>query len=260
MYRLGLVALVFLCFFPVVAGANNNLFLPGDAFFPTQLTAEEVKALQTGKPEDQVFRYSSFGGYSGAFCGYAGFARTKIATLDRPFIMNLVRAYGHVRRYEAKELREIVEDGRTSLEETNGIRVLFYPRDFDFKEFHLGLQYNEKWVDEAVKFGHRREHLRLCELIDDKEAVSQSWRDATAVGTFEAVFPKFDLREAKVVSEPMTIKGPVQAIVLKHHSLKEYFQRKDSLSLLVVDSKGLTNYFWDDIKHEWEKQDSGKKE
>jgi hypothetical protein len=251
MHRSGLSALV-LCFVATsIADANNNFFLPGDAFFPTQLTAEDVRALQEGKPEDKVFLYSSFGGYSGAFCGYAGYLRTRIATVDRPFIKNLSLAYDRVRAGELKKLVEVVRDGKTKLEETNGMRVLFYPQAFDFKRFHLGLQYNEKWADEAVKFGHKREHLRLCELIDDKDAVAQSWRDATAVGTFEASFPKLELRESGPLEEPMTINGPVQAIILRHYSLKEYFQRKELVELFAVDSKGITYYFWNGSKHEW---------
>ena len=258
MHRSGLAALLFCFLGTPFAAANNNFFLPGDAFFPTQLTAEDVRALQAGKPEEKVFFYTNLGGYGGYFCGYAGFGRTKIATLDRPFITNLAEAYSRLRAGQPKELREVVRDGQTRQVETNGMRILFYPQSFDFKQFHLGLQYNEKWVEEAIKFGHKREHLLLGEMIDDKDAIIKSWRDATVVGSFDATFPKLDLAETRLVEEPMTIKGPVQAIVLRGGSLKEYFQQKTTLELFVVDSKGLTYYYWDGHEQAWQTLDSDK--
>lgn len=255
MHRSGLTAFILCWVFASTAEANNNFFLPGDAFFPTQLTAEDVKALQEGKPEEKVFQYSSFGGYEGAFCGYAGFPRARIATLDRPLVANLARAYARLRMSQPRELREVVKDGRTSLVETNGMRVLYYPQTFDFKKFRLGLQYNEKWVEEAIKFGHQRDQLRLCELIDDKDAIAESWRDATRVGTFEATFPKVEFPESGPIEEPMTIKSAVQAIVLCHGSLKDYFQRNNLPVLFVVDSKGLTYHYWEDRDRSWETMD-----
>jgi hypothetical protein len=240
------------------AKANNNFFLPGDAFFPTQLTAEDLRGLQAGDAADKVFRYSSFGGYSGAFCGYAGYGNAKFATVDRAFIANLVTAYGQVREYEQKELIEIVEKGKTRQEETNGMRVLFYPRDFDIQKFRLGLQYNEKWVEEAIKFGHRREHLRLCELIDDKNAVIESWRDATLVGSFETVLPKANLLQGEPLKEPVLFKGAVKAIVLSHHSLKQYFNATEETSyreIRVVDSSGVQRYNWTDNAWQLEKDE-----
>jgi hypothetical protein len=56
-----------------LASANNNLFLPGDAFFPTELTADTLAELDGGGEEPPIFTYSNLGGYEGAFCGYAGY-------------------------------------------------------------------------------------------------------------------------------------------------------------------------------------------
>jgi len=72
--------------FSDAAFANNNLFLPGDAFFPTVLTADELGRLKADPDKPPVFEYSSFGGYEGAFCGYARFNRGRISDLDAAFI------------------------------------------------------------------------------------------------------------------------------------------------------------------------------
>lgn len=245
-----LTILAALFFIPVSdAVANNNFFLPGDAFFPTQLTAEDLRELQMGEAAGKIFRYSSFGGYEGAFCGYAGYSRAQIAAVDRSFITNLVTVYGEIRQYERKELVEVVEKGKTKQLETNGIRVLFYPQDFDLTKFKLGLQYNEKWVDETMKFGHERQQIRLCELIDDKEAVIESWRDASLVGSFELVLAKVKLDAGPPVEEPVNIKGPVKAVVLQHHTLKEYFNAgQDYRTIYVVSSKEVQQFGWSDYQ------------
>lgn len=62
--------------------ANNNLFLPGDAFFPTELTKSKVAALRAAKTGDREFAYSKPAGNEGAFCGYA-------ATRMRSFLMRM---------------------------------------------------------------------------------------------------------------------------------------------------------------------------
>src|SRR4051812_4982496 len=45
--------------------ANNNACLPGDAFFPTQLTEEGLGRVKASK-DGPIFDYSSLGGYEGA--------------------------------------------------------------------------------------------------------------------------------------------------------------------------------------------------
>jgi len=46
-----------------VALANNNLFLPGDAYFPAIMTQEDVERVLAEKVGERRFEYSSFGGY-----------------------------------------------------------------------------------------------------------------------------------------------------------------------------------------------------
>jgi hypothetical protein len=234
------------------AVANNNLFLPGDAYFPMQLTADDCRQLQEGNAGDKVFYYASMGGYEGAFCGYAGFHEAKLTSVDRKFINNLVTAYGVTRENEHKELREVIENGKPRLIETNGMRVLFYPQEFDFQKNKLGLRYNENWATVAEKFGHERRHLRLCELIDSSEAVGVSWRDAPHVGTFRAVWPKPLKLNGKGDEAPITFEGPVKAIVLSQNTLKEYFENKRITMIHVVDSTGIQRWYGE--SGEWQLQ------
>lgn len=221
--------------------ANNNLFLPGDAFFPTVLTSKDIETLQISKSGERAFKYSSLGGYEGALCGYAGFNNAVIPAIDDEFAKNLAVVYKHIREFQPRQLLERTSEGKTELIETNGVRVLFYPPDFEFPGYHLGLRYNERWVEEAVKFGHRREHLRLCSLISDPDAVERDWRDAAYVPPLRAQVPKVQLQPVPVTEAPIVVEGPVKAIAIKNHTLKELFVGASDgyLTVYVVDSKGI---------------------
>lgn len=233
--------------------ANNNLFLPGDAYFPTELTRAAIQKLQAAKTGERTFKYSSLGGYDGAFCGYAGYRHAVVPAVDDRFAENLARAYAEIREFEERELVERDEDGKTRLIETNGIHVLLYSADFDIHKHRLGLRYNENWVAETVKFGHRREHIRMCSLVDDPRAVEISWRDAEIVDGLKGTLPDAKPAAGQAVNKPVVIRGPVNAIVIRSRSLKHVFLRHDAI-VTVVDSEGITKMVYHNGK--WQPESS----
>lgn len=225
---------------------NNNLFLPGDAFFPTELTAEKLNQLQ--KADEPEFAYSSFDGYDGAFCGYAGYSRAKIPGVDRKFLLNLIDVYAEIREFRPKKLVESKREGKTELQETNGIRVLFYPANFEFPKYRLGLRYNERWVEETVAFGHRAQDIRICELVSGADAVMESWRDSKLVGGFELKRPTIKPEPGERVEEAVALLGDVKALVIPAEPLVNYAfpNRETTMTLWSIDSKGVTTHTSDD--------------
>ncbi|QEG22409.1 hypothetical protein [Mariniblastus fucicola] len=231
--------------------ANNNHFLPGDAFFPTELTKADVERIQKAKGNIN-FKYSKLGGYGGAFCGGAGYHKASMPVADDAFAKNLAKAYERIREFEDRELIEFEgEDGKIEYDEINGVKVLFYNSDFDFNKHALGLRYNENWLKEVVAFGHSRDHARLCCLLQSQEAVTTSWRDGDLVPAFKAKTPNADgksLRET--MGEPIVFDTKVKAIVIPAStSLDDLFERSAGSQLLVVDSSGvkemrIENYKW----------------
>ena len=228
-----------------LACANNNLFLPGDAFFPCELTKAGVEALQSAKAGERTFAYSSFGGYPAAFCGYAGYNLAKIKAVDDAFAANLAKAYRRIREFSPRTMIENVRDGKEELVETNGMPVLFYAADYPFPKRPLGLRYNENWVAETVKFGHKRDHVRLCCLIQDAAAVEEEWRDAEAVPPLKVTVP-----DAQPNPDPrkrsdahVEVQGAVKAIVLADQTLQQLYNytplEEASPSILIVDSNGI---------------------
>lgn len=219
--------------------ANNNLFLPGDSYFPTVLTQQDIATLRDKPESDRTFEYSSFDAYPMAFCGDAGFPHVRFSSVDDRFIANLQAVYENIREWQPRELREERENGTKKLVETNGIRVLFYRSDFPFPGGQLGLRYNENWASEAVRFGHQRAHLRLCSLIPHPDAIAISWRDAS-------VYPGLILDPSDAVRDriqhrgkPVTVTDDVKAFVIATYDLQDFFRPADRfLRLYVVDANG----------------------
>ncbi|MCC7423660.1 MAG: hypothetical protein IT428_25615 [Planctomycetaceae bacterium] len=243
MVRFLLIALLFGAIVPREAGANNNLFLPGDAYFPTSITAEFVARLKMEKAEAVVFRHNSYvdGGF---FCGYAGYEQARVAKADADFLANLAKAYRIVRSdIEPRTLREDTTDGKVVQIETNPVRVMFYPESFEFPRFILGLQYNEKWVQETMRFGYDRDRdgIHMTCPVDSVNAIVACWRDADRVGPLDVTLPKVEIEPGKGVEKPITINGPVKAYVLASDPLSRYMDPGEGFDgILIVRSSGIT--------------------
>ena len=231
------------------AVANNSLFLPGDAFFPTVLTKADVEALQAARNGERSFKYSSFDGYPLAMCGYAGYNTARIKAVDDAFAKHLATVYRSVREFSPRELVEKVRGGKAEMIESNGIRVLFYPADYAFPDRPIGLRYNENWITEVVKFGHKKEFVRLCCLIQDPEVVEQEWRDSGAVPPLKVKLPDTKPRPVpEITQDAVEVQGPVKAIVIGNQTLKEIYDcgtfpqdfSPTVPTVYVVDSNGIT--------------------
>lgn len=228
---------------------NNNRLLPGDAYFPTQLTAEEVDALQAQEAGPYVFQYSSFDTYGMTFCGYAGYEYVTFETVNEEFVNHLAAAYRAIRERQPRVLLEEKKDGKTTLVEQNGIRVFFYPAEFDLDRYNIALRYNEGWAEEAVRFGHRPDHLRLCCMLSSPHAVMMSWRDSKHGAGLDLIRPinKTDRLGDDAIAEqpsvqpvPVVIRGKVKAVIALRPSLDDYFSpaANEYLPLHVVHSNG----------------------
>lgn len=230
--------------------ANNNWFLPGDAFFSTEITKEDLEKLDDKNP---VFAYSSLGDYEGRFSGNAGFSNLQIADCDEQFLSNLKLAYSVVRTSAFRELTEVIEpDGTVTLVERNGAKVLFYSKEFEFPKYVLGLRYNEKWAKEVVSFGFDREQIDICCFINTREAIMKSWRDSEAVPELPVKLPTGENRTKAGVDKPVLVSGPIKAIVLVDgEPLKDYANPASQyLTVLIVDSEGIQKLLLENGK--WE--------
>ena len=231
--------------------ANNNLFLPGDAFFPTLLTKDSIARMRATKSGDRTFEYIATDVEGGAMCGYAGYANATIPSVDDAFAENLDRVYSKILSLRGRSLIERTENGKTTITENGGMRVLFYPSGFDFQVHRIGLKYNENWVEESKKFGHEKEHISYSSLINQAEAVAISWRDSLDVKGLQAKLPDVALEPTPRMEVPVILSEPVRAYVLGFGSLEKFFDPDENawLTLYIVDSKGVEE--WHHQLGEW---------
>jgi hypothetical protein len=214
--------------------ANNNLFLPGDAFFPTELSEVDLKRISTEPAGKRLFTYSSYDTYPMAFCGNAGYQLVILENVDDAFVKNLKATYEEIHRAMPRKFVEEKQDGKTRLVESNPIRVLFCSASFQFPKHSLGLRYNENWVEEAVSFGHKRDHLRLCCMINHPDALERSWRDAKTVSPLGEIVAG----GKNTPADSAIVRGPLRAVVIGEHVPADYFGSGDANWLYVVDSSG----------------------
>lgn len=233
---------------PCLVCANDNLFLPGDAFFPTVLTKAKLEELAASDAATRTFEYSNFRG-GGFFCGYAGYNRAQFVHVDDEFIANLADVYKQIRSRQPRELREESVDGKTVLHETNGMRVLFYRSDFPYPGAELGLRYNENWVDEVVRSGHERQRVHLNCLVRDPEAVALSWRDASRYPGLAIRTPDVMLKPTPRTETPVVVTDGVKAIVVSTYDLDDFFQpTRQFLRLYIVDANKTEELHYDGEK------------
>lgn len=238
--------------------ANNSFFLPGDACFHTSLTKVQIESLKKAKTGERTFGYAIMVNHGGGyFCGFAGYMNATIPAVDDKFMTNLEDCYKKIRQHYPRELVEQAIDAETDVVETNGINLVFYPADFDLEKHVIGLQYNENWIDEVVKFGHEREHCLLNSQVDDAEAVAEAWRDSPKVPELKVTLPaKKAIVEDEESSErdetlretrPVTVRGKVKAVVLGNATPTDLYRGDPeggdrSFTVYVVDSEGITEH------------------
>jgi hypothetical protein len=132
--------------------------------------------------------------------------------------------------------------------ETKLLCVFIYNSDYDWKKHGIAIQYNENWVAETVKFGHRRDHVRLEVFIAGAIATVQAWRDAALVPPLKATFPKSTKKARRVVP---ILTGSYQLIVIPKRNFTDYFNyrnNKDGLPLIVITKDAMTTYVTKDGK------------
>jgi len=127
--------------------ANNTYFLPGDAFFYLRLDEVEVAKLPQVKSPEFLYGNHWDGGY---FCGYIGFKKLKILNMSQNMTKGLVKAFA---RFKSQLNPDGLSDKRIS--------VFVYNKDYDWKKHGIGLQYNEKWTAETLRFCYNPDHAKV---------------------------------------------------------------------------------------------------
>jgi hypothetical protein len=237
--------------------AQDAYFLPGDAFFHTQMTEEMVNELRNGKR-----RYLTYVRLSGgAFRGSAGYVNLEFDEAPEYLNEGLFRAYWWVRSCNKPRFidnRVIAMDEATGklsvaaapeLEEYPGISVFIYNSDFDFTSYEIGLKYNETWYEEMERFGFSPGHVQLDEFFLSPTAIALSWQMARRVDGLKVAVPAGDVPDRKASPEPIVVSGPVVALIPLCNDAQQSLDFDAVFEVIAVTPEGVVLYERDG--HSW---------
>ena len=203
---------------PQPAAATNTGFLPGDAFFHTRLTSEQIQSLN--EVADQVFVYRPPVNTPTVLSGYAGFWELHYTAMPEPLRLNLQKLCLQLRttRYPLRVKR------RENERELNPFDLFIYPADFDETKTRVALKFNEDWT---------RHTLRFPTFVPVSDLVAYEWQRASRVPALAVSVP-FELKSGKKsgekpswyerktglptggaeIKEAITLSGPTKLILI----------------------------------------------
>jgi hypothetical protein len=253
---------VLLLAIPPLARANNNYFLPGDAFFHALVTSEEMEAIATGEGDELTLEYDRHPGSEGAFCGYAGYKNLTLGDITPGKRKALKLAHRYLRTQQGRIVREspkmdteLLENGDIRLvpvenpappQEQNPISLYVYPKGFDPERYALGLKYNENWAAELKALGVTHDHVRMDPFLTTFSAVETDWRDALRVAPLKVDLPQ-DVEQSNYgIREPMVLKEDVKFVLFAPTQLPQLFQGEDGWEFVLVEGESVRSMTFDE--------------
>ena len=174
--------------------ANNNFYIPGDAFFYFEVDQSEWQEFKSGKKS--IWKYDRPDTLPQMFCGYAGYLNLDMSDLPDGYRKRLVDAIARMKsRYPTKIVEQEVPNGfggppQKKQQETNQIPVFVYNQNFDFANYRIGLKYNESWPATATLFGHTQKHFQFDFFVNTPKAITESWRMGSKVDSLHVALPQ----------------------------------------------------------------------
>lgn len=247
-----LVVMVFFLSFDSIGVASTIMFLPGNSYFHTTISKKFLDSSNQGKPLH--LRYVPTAGY---FCGYFGTDELRIEDEDGKLLQNLTLVYRHIRNSSPQELEiqqkfkptkskdgkfTLEPDGLPRISETNKIHVFVYNADFDINKYKLLHLYNEKWFEEAPKYGNREPD----EVVTTKEVFLESWRNGPQVPPLKV--KTFGSNQVKRHAIP---DGDLQLIVIEdRYYFPSIVELKAETEIYVINKQGVF-VRWMDEEGKW---------
>ena len=204
--------------------ANNTFFLPGDAYFFARMTLDQVEALQDEKSPTFEYGSHSDGGY---FCGYIGIRKLQVTDIPVDDRLALLKA--------CREIKSEIEKQSAYTDEVK-LNIFVYRKDYDWQQLGLALQYNEDWVDQSVKFGAMREHVRLESFVTKPDLLMKNWRDSETVEPLGAVCPELPEGHRQAWSKtPAVISADkCKFLLVPDREFDSYAQKKSGITVVEI--------------------------
>lgn len=236
-------------------GNANVLFVPGDSFFSSSFSEQDLLALV---PRDETLKlnYQLPPGVQN-FGGQFGYSVLRLVDLSQEFSMALQHECGWLREGHPLQFVRLENAAGGVLRELNPIRVLVYDIEFNAKEYRIGLRYNEDWNHESHTaktrlFGRASkivEHgvVPYVAFTKGAESVVEDWRNGPRV-------PSLNLRPSSKEFDPFlkherkdegtaNVQSPCKLILLEPVPINEYYLRIEGLRFVQLSLSGEARRF-----------------
>jgi hypothetical protein len=255
------------CFVPLVlhgllwqsAARANCGFMPGDAFFHSELTSDVLKDVASEK-DHLILNYAHVP-LSGGFGGYAGFERIKLTNLPEPMRLGLRGIYASLRQNCPMVVRiDHDKAGNNVLTEINGFHLFVYNRDVNWHKQRIGIKYNERWMAPPVQattatasrpsgFG-RAPSKEYTSFVFNRDGIVEDWKNARVFGELKVTIPEripWGLTGPKIMEPVLADAKQIQIVVLAGtdgDSVDEYFSKTRGVEFFTITADGVKRFVW----------------
>lgn len=231
--RVLLVAFLLLLYSCEMAEARKWRFLPGDAFFRTEITEELVAQLKATPEDGDILLQYSWGAHIQETEHDNGYKFIKLVGLTRTRKAMIVSMYSRLRKLEPLQLEVTRKEGSDGEQqrEINGIPMFIYNSDFNATRFRVGLRYNEEWPHQEHEFGIPREWVNYP-ATDAGLYVFEDWQNSKHVAKLAAVLPA-DVNGTRATASPVSKEARDSAIIVTlEPNLEDLMNRRDGGGML----------------------------
>ncbi len=115
-------------------------------------------------------------------CGYIGYQHLKLTGMTDKTKDSFARAFKLLQQ-------KIDEDPNIQ----GKMSVFVYSKKYDWRKHGIALQFNENWVEDSVRFGVTREHVRLESFVEYPDSIIRNWRDSPIVKPLDVKLPEIPI-------------------------------------------------------------------
>lgn len=188
-------------------------FLPGDAFFRAALTKELVDGIAvSGDSNVLEMKYDT--GRVDREC--LGYGVIQMSDFTRSRQENLRALYENIRATVPPVFEITASDRGEVRRELNGLPVLIYNQAFDWKNYCIGLRYNESWESDGVLFGYPKEWVNYY-MKDGPiaDCIIEDWRNSSRVAPLKVRFPELaNLRPRDLQLSPLKVSAKDTLVIV----------------------------------------------
>ncbi|MBX3440780.1 MAG: hypothetical protein KF774_00135 [Planctomyces sp.] len=238
-------------------GAAELKFAPGDAYFRSSLSAEDIARIKglADRGETTLRMAYAVDLRDAAFSGSAGFSQIEIDDAS-DVMQSLCRAYGEIRATHPRVVAESVDEaGEMSSVERNPLRAFIYNADTDWSTTRIGLRYNEDWV-RFREIGAQGPSRGVGAIVSEPQSfvrtyssIAEEWKKSSRIDGLKVAVPENVAWAVagETIEVPVRINAKdVSIVVLCRSRGVAYFEKRPGAEWVLINGQTSEWMTWDE--------------